>query len=98
MGVAVAIWFLPDAAVRPVAVIETLVLPLTGVLVARTLGRDAWLYSALDTGAEDTEPGSTRPVPTAWLPYLLGELRERSGRQFWYAEYRTLIEERRRQL
>lgn len=79
VGVAVAVWFLPDAAVRPVAVIEALVLPLTGVLVARTLGRDAWLYSAPDTGAEDTEPGSTRPSVRAYTRGGRAELRRRGS-------------------
>ncbi len=138
-GLAVAIWFLPDVAVRPVAVIEALVLPLTGVLVARTLGRDAWLYSEIGSESADRPSVTTYTrglvigyaaggalalvaallVPESWLRYLVGaaalwalwsgwrkeqevrearRLRERSGREPWYAEYRTLIEKRRRQL
>ncbi|MGW1718044.1 hypothetical protein [Streptomyces sp. NPDC002156] len=145
VGVAVAVWFLPDSAVRPVTVIETLILPVTGVVVARILGRDAWLYSEIGSENADGAEGAGRPsvtaytrglvlgyaaggalalagallVPESWLRYLVGaaalwalwsgwrkeqevrearRLRERSGQEPWYAEYRTLIEERRRQL
>ncbi|MFF3379916.1 hypothetical protein ACFYXF_44055 [Streptomyces sp. NPDC002680] len=139
VGVAVAVWFLPDSAVRPVTVIETLILPVTGVVAARILGRDAWLYSEIGSEIADrpSVTAYTRGlvlgyaaggalalagallVPESWLRYLVGaaalwalwsgwrkeqevrearRLRERSGQEPWYAEYRTLIEERRRQL
>lgn len=139
VGVAVAVWFLPDSAVRPVTVAEALILPVTGVLVARILGRDAWLYSEIGSESADrpSVTAYTRGlvlgyaaggaialagallVPESWLRYLVGAaalwalwsgwrkeqevrearlLRERSGQEPWYDEYRTLIEERRRQL
>ncbi|MET8829968.1 hypothetical protein ABZX40_30730 [Streptomyces sp. NPDC004610] len=143
--VAVAVWFVPDTAVRWLAVADALVVSLVGVAVARTLSRDAWVYSWLDEVEDDDADAATRPsarayawglagsfaaasaigvsvvvlVPVSWLPYLLTAaalfalwsgwrqdrevraarlLRERSVTEPWYAEYRAMIEERRREV
>ncbi|MFE2044552.1 hypothetical protein ACFXAZ_27230 [Streptomyces sp. NPDC059477] len=143
--VAITVWFVADTAVRWLAVADALVVALVGVAVARTLSRDAWVYSWLDEVEDDEADAATRPsakayawvlagsfaaagaigvsvvllVPVSWLPYLLTVaalfalwsgwrqerevgaarlLRERAVTEPWYAEYRTLIEERRREV